>query len=222
MDISLFSQKLLSRLPVYLDYIKSLPEETENISATTIAADLGFGHVQVRKDLAKISDSGRSRLGHSRKILIRNIEQFLNYTSTTGTIVIGTSDLGGILLDYNGFENYGLTIVAGFDLHPQAEQSALGKPIYPISRLESFCNCYNIHIGILAVAPSDAQALCDRLVSCGIRAVWNFTPVRLKVPKNVVVKNEDLSVSVSSLRMQIGSNHGIPQSHSISDFSPTP
>ena len=71
------SRTLLRRLPIYLEHLKSLPGEDGNISATTIARDLGMGHVMVRKDLAKISVEGRCRTGRSRKRLIQDIEDFL-------------------------------------------------------------------------------------------------------------------------------------------------
>jgi redox-sensing transcriptional repressor len=76
------SERLLKRLPVYLEHLKSLPGEDGNISATTIAAALGLGHVLVRKDLAIISGEGRRRTGRSRKQLIRDIEEFLESLET--------------------------------------------------------------------------------------------------------------------------------------------
>lgn len=79
MELGKISRTLLRRLPIYLDHLKSLPGEDGNISATTIARDLGMGHVMVRKDLAKVSVEGRCRTGRSRKQLIRDIEDFLEY-----------------------------------------------------------------------------------------------------------------------------------------------
>ena len=76
------SERLLKRLPVYLEHLKSLPGEDGNISATTIAAALGLGHVLVRKDLAIISGEGRRRTGRARKQLIRDIEDFLESLET--------------------------------------------------------------------------------------------------------------------------------------------
>ena len=81
METVKISRTLLKRLPIYLDHLKNLPVEVDNISATTIARNLGLGHVLVRKDLAKVSIEGRRRTGRSRKQLIRDIEVFLeNYT----------------------------------------------------------------------------------------------------------------------------------------------
>ena len=203
MENTKVSRKLLQRLPVYLNYLKSLPEDTGNISATAIAGALGLGHVQVRKDLAKVSHEGRCRTGRSRQQLIQDIEIYLDFASTTGTIIVGAGNLGRALLDYGGFEATGLNVMAGFDLNPVLKQTETGKPIYTMSRLENFCKCYDVRIGIIAVPAENAQEVCDNLVSCGIRAIWNFAPIQLKVPQNVVVQSENLAVSLSALRMQL-------------------
>ena len=197
------SKKLLARLPAYLDYLKSLPDSVENISATTIARALGLGEVQVRKDLAKVSHTGRRKTGRSREQLIREITEFMNLAAETGTVIVGAGKLGQALLDYSGFGEAGLNIMAAFDLSPTAAQSNGGKPIYPMNRLETFCKHYDVRIGIIAVPRESAQAVCDSLVACGIRAIWNFAPVRLKVPEHVVVRSENLAVSLTSLRLEL-------------------
>lgn len=197
------SRKLLERLPVYLNHLKSLPENTGNVSATSIALALGLGHVQVRKDLAKVSDEGRRRTGRSREKLIRDIEDYLNYATTTGTILVGAGKLGRALLDYDGFEELGLNVMAGFDRNPVGKQTESGKPIYPMGRLELFCKCYDVRIGIIAVPAESAQEVCDQLVACGVKAIWNFAPVHLRVPDSVVVQSENLAVSFAALCMQL-------------------
>lgn len=202
------SKALLKRLPVYLNHLKSLPGENRNISATAIARALGLGHVQVRKDLAKISGEGRCRTGRSRDQLIQDIEKYLDFTSRTTSIIVGAGPFGQALLDYSRFENLGLNIVACFDLDPISKQSDSGKPIYSIGRLEFFCKYYDVHIGIIAVPAEDAQAVCNNLVSCGIHAIWNFAPVHLKVPDGVIIRSENLAVSVASLRLQMRANEG--------------
>jgi len=188
MDTNNISRKLLKRLPMYLDYLKSLPGEDQNISATTIATALGLGHVQVRKDLAKVAHEGRRRTGRSREQLIRDIEEYLELVTSTSTIIVGTGPLGQVLLDHSGFEASGLNIMAGFDPHPTNKRSESGKPIYAMSRLSAFCKCYDVRIGIIAVPAESAQAVCDDLIACGIRSIWNFTPAKLKVPKNILLQ----------------------------------
>lgn len=206
MEPNKVSRKLLKRLPVYLNYLKSLPECTECISATTIAKALGLGDVQVRKDLAKVSHTGRRKTGRSREQLIRDIETYLDFATETGTVLVGAGKLGQALLDYSGFEESGLNVMAGFDIQPAAKYSGSGKPIYPMNRLESFCKHYDVHIGIIAVPAENAQTVCDCLVACGIKAIWNFAPVHLQVPEHVVIQSENMAVSVASLRLQIKNN----------------
>jgi len=203
MEPNKVSKKLLKRLPLYLNHLKSMPEHSENVSATALAKALDLGDVQVRKDLAKVSHTGRRRTGRSRQQLIQDIEAYLDLVTETGTIIVGTGRLGQALLDYSGFGEFGLRILAGFDIHPPEKQSEDKKPIYHVNRLESFCKCYEVHIGIIAVPAQNAQAVCDRLVACGIKAIWNFAPVHLNVPEHVVVQNENLAVSLTSLRLQL-------------------
>lgn len=197
------SQTLLKRLPVYLNYLRSLPQSTLTISATAIAKALDLGDVQVRKDLAKVSDGGRRRTGHLRETLIRDIEEYLDFASATGSIVVGAGKLGQALLGYSGFEESGLNILAGFDLCPPETQQENAKPILPMDRLEAFCRDFDVRIGILTVPADQAQSICDRLVACGIQAIWNFAPVHLIVPAHVVVQHENLAVSLSTLRLQL-------------------
>lgn len=187
MDTTNISRKLLNRLPLYLDYLKSLPEEDTHVSATTIAAALGLGHVQVRKDLAKVSHEGRCRTGRLREALIRDLEIYLEQASASATIVVGSGAIGQALLDHNGLLDSGLNIMAGFDTHPTAKCSRSGKPIYSMGRLASFCKRYDVRIGIIAVSPEEAQSVCDGLIACGIYSIWNFAPVPLRAPEHVVI-----------------------------------
>ena len=201
METVKISKKLLKRLPVYLAHLKSLPENC-NVSATFMAKALGLGDVQVRKDLAKVSAAGRRRTGRDRERLIHDIEEYLDFAAETGTIIVGAGKLGRALLDYDGFAEAELNVMACFDLKTCADYSERGKPIYPISRLEHFCRHYDVHIGVIMVPAENAQKVCDTLVSCGITAIWNFAPVHLKVPEHVVVQSENLAVSLTALRMQ--------------------
>ena len=202
------SRQLLKRLPVYLNYLKSLPEDSPNVSATAMAKALELGHVQVRKDLAKVSETGRRRTGRNRHQLMQDIEEYLDFAEETGTVIVGAGKLGRALLDYIGFEESGLNVMAGFDLLSCAEISAGGKPIYPINRLEHFCKHYEVHIGVIAVPAESAQSVCDALVACGIKAIWNFAPVRLQVPDHVIVQSENLAVSLASLRVRMKNQTG--------------
>ena len=195
------SRATLKRLPTYLSYLKGLPENSgANISATALAAGLHMGEVQVRKDLALVSNGGRPKIGYNRAALITDIEQFLGYGNSNDAVLIGAGKLGRALLGYSGFAEYGLNIVAAFD-----ENDALigtyksGKPIMHLSRLGEICQRDKIKIGIITVPAEQAQAVCDLLISNGILAIWNFAPKHLNVPEHILVQNENMAASLALL-----------------------
>lgn len=194
------SKAVLRRLPGYLAFLKGL--DVQYISATSIAAALNMGEVQVRKDLAAVSDGGRPKVGYERTALMEDISSFLGYDNTTDAILIGAGKLGQALLGYSGFEAYGLNILAAFDTAPCAD-AAEGKPILPMGELENFCKKNNVLMGILTVPAEAAQASCDKLIACGIKAVWNFAPAHLEVPANILVQNENMATSLALLSMHL-------------------
>ncbi len=198
------SKSVLKRLPGYLAYLKSVPDgASPYISATALANALSMGEVQVRKDLAAVSDGGRPKIGYLRENLIDDIEQFLGYDNTTDAVLIGAGKLGQALLGYSGFEAYGLNILAAFDAVPAAAQTDEGKPIYHIDALESFCRSHKVLMGIITVPVEYAQEVCDQLIHCGIKAVWNFAPTHLEVPQNILVQNENMATSLAVLSMHL-------------------
>lgn len=196
------SKHTLQRLPMYLSYIQGLPEDApKNISATTIAEALQLNDVQVRKDLASVSSSGKPKVGYNVKDLIAELEAFLGYNDIDNAVIVGAGSLGKALLNYSGFKAYGLNIIAAFDLCEEPTEFQ-GKTVFPIAQLGSFCHKVNVHIGIITVPASSAQEICDLLVESGIRAIWNFAPVHLVVPDGILVQNENMASSLALL-----SNH---------------
>ena len=198
------SKSVLKRLPGYLAYLKTLNDaNSPYISATALANALGMGEVQVRKDLAMVSDGGRPKIGYNRLALIDDIEQFLGYDNTTDAVLIGAGKLGQALLGYSGFEAYGLNILAAFDAKPMAQTSEEGTPIYPMEQLESFFKANKVLMAIITVPAAHAQSVCDRLIACGIKAIWNFAPTHLEVPGNILVQNENMATSLAVLSMHL-------------------
>lgn len=209
MEEKKFSKAVLKRLPGYLAYLKSLPEDAPaNISATALASALGMGEVQVRKDLALVSDGGRPKIGYLRYNLIDDIEQFLGYDNTTDAVLIGAGKLGLALMAYSGFKEYGLNIHAAFDVEPQMDRTDDGKPIYPISRLEHFCKVHKVLMGIITVPAANAQDVANRLIACGVKAIWNFAPTHLDVPPNILVQNENMATSLAVLSVHLRAQMG--------------
>ena len=195
------SRATLKRLPTYLSYLKALPSEASaNISATALAAGLHMGEVQVRKDLALVSDGGRPKIGYNREHLIADIENFLGYGNSNDAVLIGAGKLGRALLGYGGFAEYGLNIVAAFDANDTLiGPTNGGKPIMHLSRLGEVCQRYKIKIGIITVPAEYAQGVCDLLIENGILAIWNFAPKHLNVPDGILVQNENMAASLALL-----------------------
>ena len=198
------SKAVLKRLPSYLAYLKSMQDqEYPYISATALANALGMGEVQVRKDLASVSDGGRPKIGYLRESLIDDIEQFLGYDNATDAVLVGAGKLGQALMDHKGFDEYGLNILAGFDIQPKVEHTEDGKPIYSMDKLESYCHSHMVRMAIITVPASHAQAVCDRLIKAGIKAIWNFAPTHLEVPSNILVQHENMATSLAVLSMHL-------------------
>jgi redox-sensing transcriptional repressor len=194
----------LGRLPLYIQYLKELPDESVvTISATKIARGLSLGEVQVRKDLALISGCGKPKIGYERSKLIQDIERHLGYESLTNAVLIGAGKLGRALLDYDGFEEFGIRILAGFDCNEKAFQTGKNKSIFSIKSIENYCSEHNVKIGIITVGQGSAQEVCDKLIECGIKAIWNFAPCTLSVPSDVLLKQENLALSLAHLNSQV-------------------
>ena len=192
----------LGRLPQYLEYLRSLPEIRRTISATAIANALSLGDVQVRKDLAAVSGAGKPKIGYETDKLITDIESHLGYKRLTNAVLVGAGKLGRALLDYDGFESFGVRIIAGFDCNETALKNG-AKEILPIRNIGAYCREHGVKLGIITVGQGSAQEVCDKLVEIGIEAIWNFAPVTLKVPKGILLKQENLALSLAYLNNKI-------------------
>ena len=191
----------LQRLPKYLRVLKKLQEnDVEYASSTYIANELKLNSIQVRKDLAYVSSNdGKARIGFKVSELIDDIENFLDLNNIKDAIVVGAGSLGHALMNYKGFEN-NINIIMAFD---NDHRKCDNKKVFHIDKLENLIKRMNIHIAIMTLPKENAQEVCDRLVKSGIRGIWNFSPVTLKVPDTVKVRNEDLSSSLAVLLKQM-------------------
>ncbi len=196
------SKATLSRMPAYLRYLKEESVKgVEYVASAAIAKDMAVSAVLVRKDLALVSSvAGRPRLGFEVNGLIADIEKFLGYDNVSDALVVGVGGLGRAFLGYEGFKNYGLNIVAGFDVDPRLVGTKIEKkPILSLDELDNFVRRHNINIGIITVPKRAAQEVCDRMVGAGLKAIWNFASVKLNVPNGVIVRYEDLAASLAML-----------------------
>lgn len=195
------SKATLIRLPQYLRILKKLrKEKVETISSTIIAEKLKLNSIQVRKDLALVShEEGKPGIGFNVEELIKDLEKVLGLDNVSDAIIVGAGRLGQALLNYPGFEG-NFNIVMAFDID---EEKCNGKNIFNINNIKEITKEKNIKIGIITVQKESAQQVCDLLIECGIKAIWNFAPITLNVPEDVIIKNEDLSASLMILSKKL-------------------
>jgi len=199
---------LYNRLLSYLRYMKQLPAESpENVSSTMIASALGVHDVQVRKDLALVSDKGKPKIGYITKDLIADLEHFLGHDNYADAVLVGVGNLGTAILSYENFKQYGLKIVSAFDSDTELIGTAVnGVQVLDAVKIADLCERLKIHIGIITVPASCAQEACDKLIAGGVQAIWNFSPINLNVPQGIIVRNEDMAASLAVLTRQLADN----------------
>jgi redox-sensing transcriptional repressor len=205
-------QPSLKRLPQYHHYLVDVEANgTTRISCSTIGRDLGLVPVQVRKDLQYTGIVGKPKTGYSVSELIQSIEQFLGWNNVNDAFLVGVGNLGTALLGHERFSKFGLRIVAAFDTDPaKIGQWTHKKAVLPLDTLADLAPRMSILLGIITTPVEAAQAVADEMVRGGIQAIWNFAPVKLRVPETILVHNEDLYSTPSSLSWKLARRLRVP------------
>ncbi|MHB9151114.1 MAG: redox-sensing transcriptional repressor Rex [Spirochaetales bacterium] len=191
----------IRRLPSYLHIIQHAQSNGDQfISGTVIATELTLEPIQVRKDLAITGIIGKPKKGYPVNELVTAIEHFLGWDIQHKAIVVGAGNLGSALSGYQEFRNHGLNIVAAFDTDPSKVGHVVhGVPIYALEKLEEIAPSVQAEIAILTVPSPFANSSCESIVKAGIKSIWNFTNIKLKVPEGITVWKEDLSSGYAML-----------------------
>ncbi|MFB6319321.1 redox-sensing transcriptional repressor Rex [Saccharicrinis sp. FJH54] len=184
----------IRRLPFYLAHIKLLSNSGQQfISSTQLAKDIGVDSSQVAKDLSFIDITGKTRVGYEIKPLIEVLENFLGFSLKHKAYLFGAGSLGSALLQDTGLRQFGLYLTAAFDVNPDIVGTTVnGVPIRHVDEYFEVRKKTGVEIGILTVPAEKAQEVADFMIEGGIRGIWNFTPVKIKVPKKAVVQNTSL------------------------------
>ncbi|MDR1456335.1 MAG: redox-sensing transcriptional repressor Rex [Tannerella sp.] len=184
----------LRRLPWYLAYVKLLKGYGESfVSSTRIAKEMNVDASQVAKDLSYVNLSGKTRVGYEINALTGILEDFLGFASQHKAFLFGAGRLGAALMRDSGLTQYGLNIVAGFDIRRKIVGSTIaGIPVFHMHDFREKQKLYDATIGIITVPVEEAQKVTECILTGGIRALWNFTPFRIRVPEDVVVQNTSI------------------------------
>jgi len=199
------SEPTLKRLPLYHRLLQEWRVAGRaTVSCPDIGQALDLDATQVRKDLEAVGIVGRPRIGYGLADVIDGLELFLGWKNLNDAFLAGAGSMGSALLGYRKFEDCGLKIVAAFDLDPSKVGTTIhGKHVLPLDKLADLARRMHVLIGIITVPAAEAQGVADLMVAGGIRAIWNFAPVRLRVPNAVIVHNEDLYCSLASLSQKL-------------------
>jgi len=197
-----FRRLVLERL---MRYYRLLSEsmalrQVKTVTSAQIGKALDIDPTQVRKDFAAIGLMGMGRVGFDVCEVCRAIRVFLGFDRRYEAVLIGAGHLGSALLAYSGFDRYGLHIVAAFDNDKRRIGGRIGGyTIKPMKVMKPFIRRHEIRLAVLTTPVEVSQKLTDRLVSAGVKAIWNFTPTRLTVPPGVLVRNEHISMGLSQI-----------------------
>ncbi len=200
----------LRRLPWYLAFLKLMKEKGEVfVSSTQIAKEINVDPSQVAKDLSFVNISGKTRVGYEIETLINVLEDFLGFTVQHKAFLFGVGSLGAALLQDSGLKQYGLEIVAGFDV----KKSLVGKqingiPVFHMNDFPAKQKEQDVTIGVITVPIDKAQEVTEHIIAGGIKALWNFTPFRIRVPENIVVQNTSMYAHLAVMFNRLNSiNH---------------
>ncbi len=194
-------EQTLRRIPQYHQILAEMQVRGEsNVSSRHLAQFFQIDDTQVRKDVSLIGYKGKPKSGYSILGLKKAIEEFLGINYENTAILIGAGHLGSALSQYPGLAQYGLRLVAIFDNDPVKLGNVLGAfTILPMESLQRVVRSFDVGIAIVCVPKEAAQQVASRVVSMGIKAIWNFSPTQLAVPSDVIVRNENIALGLAIL-----------------------
>ena len=192
--------RMVKRFPLYLRVLREMADRGDiYASGAVVAKALSLDPIVVRKDLSQTGVRGKPRLGFPLNEIINAIENYLGWDAPTEAVLAGAGRLGSALLGYPGFRDQGFKILAAFDVSPKRRSLIAGIPVYPASQITETVRRLKVVLGSLTVPADQAQSVADALVAGGVRGIWNFTPVQIAVPPEVIIKREDLAASLAVL-----------------------
>jgi redox-sensing transcriptional repressor len=199
------SQAVISRLPRYFRYLGELKERgIERISSQELSDIMKVTASQIRQDFNNFGGFGQQGYGYNVEYLYEEISKILGIDQMHQLIIIGVGNLGQALTNYTNFNRRGFVFKGAFDCDPELYGMKIrGVEVRPTEEIEEFVRANNIDIAVLTIPKDQAVPMAQRLVDCGIKAIWNFAHVDLDVPENVQVENVHLSDSLMKLSYNI-------------------
>lgn len=191
----------VARLPLYLRALTALLDDgTATVSSEALASAAGVTGAKVRKDLSQLGSYGTRGVGYDVASLADEISRELGLSSSRCVVLVGVGNLGRALAGYGGFAARGFRVAGLLDVDPERVGEVFGGvEVRPLDELEQVVRAAGAPIGVLATPAAAAQAVCDRLVACGVTSILNFAPLVLSVPPGVELRKVDLAVELQIL-----------------------
>jgi redox-sensing transcriptional repressor len=191
----------IRRLSVYARCLLQLEEDgVKTVSSQELAERFNLNSAQVRKDLAYFGEFGVRGIGYYVSGLKAELQRILGLDREWAVALVGFGNLGSALFHYRGFARQGFRIAAVFEDDPaKVGRAVQGVPIFSVRDLVREVRARAIQIAIVAVPAEAAQTVADELAAAGIKAVLNFAPARIRVPRDVRLKDVDLSIELETL-----------------------
>lgn len=199
------SKATIDRLPLYYRTLRLAQDDgMDIISSDELGRRLELTPEQIRKDLALFGQFGKKGVGYYVNELKFNVGKILGLDNHWNIAIVGIGHLGVALANYQNFIALGFNLVALFDNDP----NIIGKTVnhVKVKNIDEIQECVkNLHIdiGVIAVPAQFAQQVADKLIKAKVKGIWNFAPVKMRVPDDVKIVNEDLSVGLSRLSYYI-------------------
>lgn len=195
------SLAVIKRLPRYYRYLGELLEnDVVRISSKELSEKMQVTASQIRQDLNNFGGFGQQGYGYNVEYLYTEIGKILGLDRKYNLIIIGAGNLGQALANYTDFERRGFVIKGIFDVNPRLEGVSIrGNEIRMMDTLEDFVKNNSVHIAALTIPKVKAPQVAADLVSWGVKAIWNFAPTDLNLPKSIMVENVHLAESLMRL-----------------------
>ena len=199
------SMAVIKRLPKYHRYVNELIErDVSRISSYELSKLTGFTASQIRQDLNNFGGFGQQGYGYSVDVLREELRKILGLEEEYKSIIIGAGNLGQAIANYRNFEARGFKTMTLFEKNPKLIGLKIRDiEIRDIDEIEEFSKIHKIDIAIITTPREQAQEVADRVVACGIKAIWNFAPIDLKVEEDIIVENVDLNESLHTISFLI-------------------
>jgi len=201
-DTANISELTISRLSIYLRCVEELLDAgVETVSSQQLAKRFNLNSAQIRKDLAYFGEFGVRGVGYNVSQLRQYVVEILGLDRERRLVIVGAGNLGSALCHYSGFSGGNFLVVGMLDSDPSriGDATPVGLLVEDAARLPEIVAQRQVEVGIITTPAGSAQAVCDRMVDAGLRAILNFAPIRLRAPESVLVKSVDLKVHLEEL-----------------------